>query len=94
MKTLIHYYIWKRYVDDTFVIIDTDKLSDFHIVLNNALSGFQFTLDKEKDSNLSFFRYSDPNPMIGLTLGKQAPFSEQGSKNIKVLPGDTMQTRV
>ncbi len=39
----------KRYVDDTFVIIDSDKLSDFHIALNNALPGIQFTLDKEKD---------------------------------------------
>ncbi len=43
--------LWKRYVDDTFVIIDTDKLSDFHIALNNALPGIQFTLDKKKDSN-------------------------------------------
>ncbi len=28
--------LWKRYVDDTFIILDTDKLSDFHIALNNA----------------------------------------------------------
>ncbi len=35
--------LWKRYVDDTFVILDTDKLSDFHIALNNALPGIQFT---------------------------------------------------
>ncbi len=41
-------------MDDTFVIIDTDKLSNFHIALNNALPGIQFTLDKEKDSNLPF----------------------------------------
>ncbi len=34
--------LWKRYVGDTFVIIDTDKLSDFHIALNNALPGIQF----------------------------------------------------
>ncbi len=46
--------LWERYVDDTFVIIDTDKLSDFHIGLNNALPGIQFTLDKEKDGNLPF----------------------------------------
>ncbi len=46
--------LWNRYVDDTFVIIDTDKPSDFHIGLNNALPGIQFTLDKEKDSNLPF----------------------------------------
>ncbi len=29
--------LWKRCVDDTFVIKGTDKLSDFHIALNNAL---------------------------------------------------------
>ncbi len=27
---------WKRHVVDTFVIIDTDKLSDFHVAFNNA----------------------------------------------------------
>ncbi len=42
--------LWKRCVDDTFVILDTDKLSDFHIALNSALSGIQFTLDNEKCS--------------------------------------------
>ncbi len=46
--------LWKRFADDTFVILDTGKLSDFHIGLNNALPGIQFTLDKEKDSNLPF----------------------------------------
>ncbi len=35
-------------------MIDTDKISDFHIALNNALPGIQFTLDKEKYSNLPF----------------------------------------
>ncbi len=44
----------KGYVDDTFVIQDTAKLSDFHMALNNSLPGIQFTLDKEKDSNLPF----------------------------------------
>ncbi len=29
--------LWKKHVDDTFAIIDTDKLSDFYIALNNAL---------------------------------------------------------
>ncbi len=46
--------LWKRYVDDTFVIIDKDKLSDFHVALNNALPGIQFTMDNEKCSSLPF----------------------------------------
>ncbi len=49
-----HPKIWKMYVVDTFVIKDTDIFSDFHIVLNNALPGIQFTLDKENDNNLHF----------------------------------------
>ncbi len=46
--------LWKRYVDNTFVIIDTNKLSDFNIALNNGLPESQFTPEKEKDSNLAF----------------------------------------
>ncbi len=44
----------KRYLNDTLVIVDKDKHSDFHVALNNALPGVQVTLDKEKDSNLPF----------------------------------------
>ncbi len=46
--------LWKGYVNHTFVIKDTDKLSGFHMALNNSLPGIQFTLDKEKDNNLPF----------------------------------------
>ncbi len=46
--------LWKRYLNDTLVIIDKDKHSDFHMALNNTLPGVQVTLDKEKDSNLPF----------------------------------------
>ncbi len=35
--------LWKRYVDDTFVTLDTDKLSNIHIALNNALHGILFS---------------------------------------------------
>ncbi len=44
--------LWRRYVDYTFVIIDTAKRPDFKMALNNALPGTKFTLDKEKCSNL------------------------------------------
>ncbi len=46
--------LWKWYVDDTFVIKDKNRHSDFHMALNNALPGIQFTLDKEKGIYLSF----------------------------------------
>ncbi len=44
-----------------FVIKDTDKLSDFHMALTNALSGIQFTQDKEKDNSLPYW-HIDPRP--------------------------------
>lgn len=43
--------LWKRYLDDTFAIIDKDKLSDFHLIRPFE---FQFTLDKERDNGLPF----------------------------------------
>ncbi len=45
---------WNRFVDDTFVIIDTDKLSDFHMALNNALPVIQFAPDKQDEINFPF----------------------------------------
>ncbi len=34
--------LWKRHADDTF-----DKPANFHMALNSALRGIQFTLDKD-----------------------------------------------
>ncbi len=71
--------LWKRYVDDTFVILDTDKLSDFHIALNNALPGIQFTLDKEKDSNLPFLDiliHRLPTGTLETSVYRKSPHSD------------------
>jgi len=40
--------LWKRYVDDTFVIMKRSKLSEFVTHLNTLESFIQFTVEKEK----------------------------------------------
>ena len=47
--------IWKRYVDDTFTILDRENIDDFlqHLV-NNQQPSIRFTMETEKDNNLAF----------------------------------------
>ncbi|BHF64967.1 hypothetical protein SprV_0200797600 [Sparganum proliferum] len=45
---------WRRYVDDTFVIIEKDKLSGFQDLLNNIFPDIQFTSEEEEDEKLPF----------------------------------------
>jgi len=46
--------LWKRYVDDTFVITNKSKLSEFLTHLNTIESSIQFTMEKEKEGCLLF----------------------------------------
>ncbi len=41
---------WKRYVDDTFVIIKQDNLSAFHQLLNTTLPGISFTMEEATEN--------------------------------------------
>nr|VZI48122.1 unnamed protein product [Spirometra erinaceieuropaei] len=45
---------WRRYVDDTFVIIEKDKLSGFQDLLNSIFPDIQFTREDEEDEKLPF----------------------------------------
>nr|VZI41522.1 unnamed protein product [Spirometra erinaceieuropaei] len=45
---------WPRYMDDTFVIIEKDKLSGFQDLLNSIFPDIQFTREDEEDEKLSF----------------------------------------
>ena len=45
---------WKRYVDDTFVIIGKEHVGALHEHLNNQVSGLVFTVEKESDDKLPF----------------------------------------
>ncbi|BHF81286.1 hypothetical protein SprV_0702441600 [Sparganum proliferum] len=45
---------WRRYLDDTFVIIEKDKLSGFQDLLNSIFPDIQFTVEDEEDEKLPF----------------------------------------
>ena len=46
--------VWKRYVDDTFVVIRAEHVDAFHEHLNDQFPGVSFTLEKESAGLLSF----------------------------------------
>ncbi|BHF65706.1 hypothetical protein SprV_0200871900 [Sparganum proliferum] len=46
--------LWVRYVDDTFVIINRDRIGEFTQHLNSIFPDIQFTMEEEKDCQLSF----------------------------------------
>ena len=46
--------IWKRYVDDTFTILDHGKVDDFLQHLNNQQPSIRFTMETENNNKLAF----------------------------------------
>ena len=45
--------IWKRYVDDTFAILDRENVDVFLLHLNNQQPSIRFTMETEKDKKLA-----------------------------------------
>ena len=46
--------IWKRYVDDTFTILDLSNVEGLLQHLNNQQSNIRFTMEVEKDNIIPF----------------------------------------
>ena len=46
--------IWKRYVDDSFVVIKKDAVSPFHDTLNACDPKISFTIEHEKNGQIAF----------------------------------------
>ena len=46
--------MWKRYVDDTFVVIKKNNLETFHEHLNNIEASIKFTMETESNNFLPF----------------------------------------
>ena len=46
--------VWKRYVDDTFTVLRSDTVLDFHDHLNSIHPSIQFTIEREDDMSLPF----------------------------------------
>nr|VZI30387.1 unnamed protein product [Spirometra erinaceieuropaei] len=45
---------WARYVDDTFVILKREMVSEFHTILNSVFPDIQFTREAEVNNQLTF----------------------------------------
>nr|VZI19030.1 unnamed protein product [Spirometra erinaceieuropaei] len=66
---------WRRYVDDTFVIIEKDKLSGFQDLLNGISPDIQFTREDEKDEKLPFLDVlvtRTPDGELSTTVNRKA----------------------
>ena len=46
--------IWKRYVDDTFIPLDRNKVDDFLHHLNSQQPSIRFTMETENNSKIAF----------------------------------------
>ena len=46
--------IWKRYVDDTFTILDRGNVDSFLHHLNSQQPTIRFTMETEKESKIAF----------------------------------------
>ena len=46
--------VWKRYVDDTFVVIESDRVDSLHDHLNRQNADISFTVERENDGVLPF----------------------------------------
>ena len=46
--------LWKRYVDDTFVVINNNFVDEFHEHLNSIHPDIQFTMEKARNNALPF----------------------------------------
>ena len=54
LKTKLTPRIWRRYVDDTFCVIEEVNARHFLDHLNSLCPSYQFTMELEKDRNLPF----------------------------------------
>ncbi|BHF61297.1 hypothetical protein SprV_0100427000 [Sparganum proliferum] len=45
---------WARYVDDTFVVLKREMVSNFHALLNYVLPDIQFTTETENNNQIAF----------------------------------------
>jgi len=76
--------IWKRYVDDTFTILDRDRVDVFLQHLNSQQPSIRFTMEIENSSKIAFLDtsvYRDSKPMAALSL----PPVSTGSQHVHIL---------
>ena len=57
--------IWKRYVDDTFIILDRGNVDSFLHHLNSQQPTIRFTMETEKESKFAFLDTSVSRELDG-----------------------------
>nr|VZI07617.1 unnamed protein product [Spirometra erinaceieuropaei] len=71
---------WRRYVDDTFVIIERSRLADFQDLLNGIFPDIQFTREEEHAEQLPFLDVlitRTPNGELNTTVYRKATNTTQ-----------------
>ena len=58
--------VWRRFVDDTFVILDKVAVDNFFTHLNQIQSSIKFTMEGEKDKCISFLDISITRDHTGI----------------------------
>ena len=72
--------IWKRYVDDTFTILDRDQVDSFLQHLNNQQPTIHFTMETEKDNSIPFLDTSvirDSNGLLTTSVYRKPIHTDQ-----------------
>ena len=72
--------IWKRYVDDTFTILDRDQVDGFLQHLNNQQPTICFTMETEKDNSIPFLDTSiirDSNGLLTTSVYRKPTHTDQ-----------------
>ena len=72
--------VWKRFVNDTFVILDKIAVDKFFTHLNQIQTSIKFTMEGEKDNCISFFGhfyYTDHTGTLDTNIYRKPTHSER-----------------
>ena len=85
--------IWKRYVDDTFTILDQDKVDNFLQHLNSQQPSIRFTMETKNNSKIAFLDLSlcrEPDGCLTTSVYRKLPHTDQYlAYEVSVRPGET-----
>ena len=72
--------IWKRYVDDTFTILDRDRVDSFLKHLNSQQPTIRFTMETENDNKIAFLDASvsrEPDGRLTTSVYRKPTHTDQ-----------------
>ena len=72
--------VWKRYVDDTFVVVKREQVDALHEHLNEQVSGVSFTVEKKQDGVLPFLDVEvkrNQNGSVGTTVFRKVTHTDK-----------------